>query len=180
MAWLAVLRHLVELFVSPNQQCRLKGIVSFTLKKEKKNVMNIQKAREFSFLIGWYILDQWRANEKSGLPLQKGVWPLWLHQSVYNTWVGVVQYISRSRHRAPWEMLWGAQIVSFVHERPVDISPHWVMNCFQHACSSGLGTIMCKSHAMHRTLLMCGMLFATWCKGTTQLLSLTGFQLHLF
>ena len=32
------------------------------------------------------------------------------------------------------------------------------MNCLQHVRSSGLGAIVCKSHATHRVLIMCNML----------------------
>ena len=34
-------------------------------------------------------------------------------------------------------------------------SPHSAVNCLQHAHSSGLGAIMCKSHATHRMLITC-------------------------
>ena len=34
-------------------------------------------------------------------------------------------------------------------------SPHSTANCLQHARSSGTGTIVCKSHATHRTLITC-------------------------
>ena len=42
--------------------------------------------------------------------------------------------------------------------------------------------IMCKtkSHATHQSLITCNMWYATWYKGTAQLLSLTEFKSHLF
>ena len=34
-------------------------------------------------------------------------------------------------------------------------SPHSATNCLQHACSSGPGAIVCKSHTTHRALITC-------------------------
>ena len=34
-------------------------------------------------------------------------------------------------------------------------SPHSAVNCLQHVRSSGLGAIVCKSRATHRTLITC-------------------------
>ena len=36
-------------------------------------------------------------------------------------------------------------------------SPHSAANCLQHARLSGPGTIVCKSRATHRALIMCNM-----------------------
>ena len=58
--------------------------------------------------------------------------------------------------------------------------PHCAANCLQHVCSSGLGAIMCKSCATHRTLITCNLQCATWYEGTAQLLSLTELKWHLF
>ena len=44
----------------------------------------------------------------------------------------------------------------------IQLPPHCTANCLQHARSSGLGEIMCKTCATHWTLIMCNMLFATW------------------
>ena len=52
-------------------------------------------------------------------------------------------------------------------------SPHCAVNCLHHVCSSGPGAIMYKSRATHQALIMCSMSYATWYKGTAQLLSLT-------
>ena len=59
-------------------------------------------------------------------------------------------------------------------------SPHCIANCLQHACSSGPGAIVCKSHATHWALITYSMLQATWYKGTAQLLSLTELKSHPF
>ena len=59
-------------------------------------------------------------------------------------------------------------------------SIYCTINYLQHVCSSGQGTIMCKLHATHQTLIMCNMLCTTtWYKGTAQLLALAGFKSHL-
>ena len=58
-------------------------------------------------------------------------------------------------------------------------SPHCAANCLQHICSSGPGTMVCRSHATHRALITCSVQSVTWYGGTTQLLSLTEFKLHL-
>ena len=52
-------------------------------------------------------------------------------------------------------------------------SPHSTANCLQHARSSGLGAIVCKSRANV-------VLRATWYEGTAQLLSLTELKSHVF
>ena len=58
-------------------------------------------------------------------------------------------------------------------------SPLCAANCLQPTHSSGLGAVVCKSHATHRALNVYNMC-ATWCKGTGQLISLTELKLHLF
>ena len=48
-------------------------------------------------------------------------------------------------------------------------------NCLQHVHSSGLGSIVFKSHETQKALITCNMYFATWYKGTAHLLHLTEF-----
>ena len=55
-------------------------------------------------------------------------------------------------------------------------SPHWAANWLQHIRSSGLGAIVCLSHATHRALNSCNMSCATWFEGTPQLFSMTEFS----
>ena len=59
-------------------------------------------------------------------------------------------------------------------------SPHCLVNCLQHICTSGQGAIMCKSRAIRQVLNMCNMSCVTWYEETAQLLSLTEFKSHLF
>ena len=59
-------------------------------------------------------------------------------------------------------------------------SPHCDVNCLQHVCSSDPGAIVCKSRAIHWAFIVCNMLYATWYKGTAQLLSLTEFKSPFF
>ena len=59
-------------------------------------------------------------------------------------------------------------------------SPYCAANCLQHARSSGPGAIVCKSCATHSACITCNMPWATWYKGTAQLLSLTDFRSHIF
>ena len=58
-------------------------------------------------------------------------------------------------------------------------SPHCAVNCLQHAQSSGLGTVVCRSHVTHRALLMWNMC-AVWYGLMAQPLRLTEFKPHLF
>ena len=57
------------------------------------------------------------------------------------------------------------------------LSPHCTTTCLQHVCSSGQGTVVCKSHATHQALITCNMSYAMWYEGTTQLLNLTEVKL---
>ena len=53
-------------------------------------------------------------------------------------------------------------------------------NYLQHEHSSGQGVIVCKSRVAHQAIFTCSRLCTTWCKGTAQLLCLTGFESRLF
>ena len=59
-------------------------------------------------------------------------------------------------------------------------SLHCATNCLQQVRSSGQGEIMCKSWTAHQTFITCNMSCVVWCEGTSQLLSLTEYNLHLF
>ena len=59
-------------------------------------------------------------------------------------------------------------------------TPHCSTNCLQHVRSSGLGAIVCKSHATHQALITCNMLCAMRNERTVQLLRLTECKSHLF
>ena len=58
-------------------------------------------------------------------------------------------------------------------------SPHCTTKRLQHVHSCGLGAIVCKSHRALIIYVQHAVLYATWCEGTAQLLSLTEFKLHL-
>ena len=49
--------------------------------------------------------------------------------------------------------------------------PHCAAKCLQDVRSSGFGTTVCKSRAIHRELITCNASCATWYKGAAQLLS---------
>ena len=60
------------------------------------------------------------------------------------------------------------------------LQSHCAANCLQHVHASGQGAVVCRSRATHRVLITCNMACSTWCKGTTELLSLRELKSHLF